>query len=123
MKNTRERGTTWEAAAESWLCERGLKTVERNFNCRVGEIDLIMEDRGTLVFAEIRYRKNVRFGSGAETVTYSKQQRIVRAAQRYLQFHPHRARQPCRFDVLSLDHATGTLRVDWIRGAFGTNQS
>ena len=118
MRNARQRGTSWETAAECWLCDRGLRTVERNFLCRVGEIDLIMEDRETLVFAEIRYRRNSRFGSGAETVTLAKQQRIVRAAQRYLQFHPHRANQPCRFDVLSLDHASGIVRVDWIRGAF-----
>lgn len=100
------------------MTARGLKTVERNFNCRVGEIDLIMEDGETLVFAEIRYRSNPGFGSGAETVTWQKQQRIIRAAQRYLQFHAYRASRPCRFDVVSLDHAAGELRVDWIRGAF-----
>ena len=118
MNRARQQGADWEAAAERWLHARGLRTVERNFTCRVGEIDLVMEDGETLVFAEIRFRKNARFGSGAESVTWVKRQRIIRAAQRYLQFHPHRAVQPCRFDVLSLDRGAEELRVDWIRDAF-----
>ena len=121
MSNTRVQGSRWEDEAETWLTARGLKPVERNFNCRVGEVDLIMEDGQILVFAEVRYRRKSGFGSGAETVTRLKQQRIMRAAQRYLQFHPFRASQPCRFDVLSLGHTAGGLQVDWIRDAFSAD--
>jgi putative endonuclease len=111
-------GSEWENAAENYLHKQGLRTLERNFNCRLGEIDLVMEDGECLVFAEIRYRKNSRFGSGAETVTRAKQGRIIRAAQKYLQLHRNRAAQPCRFDVVSLGIEHGELVLEWIRSAF-----
>lgn len=104
--------------AESFLHQKGLRTLSRNFNCRLGEVDLIMEDGQYLVFTEIRYRQNPGFGSGAESVGKTKQGRIIRAAQRFLQLHQHRAQQPCRFDVLSLGQEQGELRVNWIRNAF-----
>ncbi len=111
-------GAQWEKRAESFLRDHGLKTLQRNFHCRLGEIDLIMEHEGCLVFAEVRYRSHALYGSGAESVTRSKQQRIIRTAQYYLQRHPHRARQACRFDVISMNHQQGTLDLDWIRDAF-----
>jgi Holliday junction resolvase-like predicted endonuclease len=77
VTDTRAAGGRWEREAEVYLHCQGLKTLARNFNCRVGEIDLVMEDGECLVFAEIRYRKNNRFGSGAETVTRSKQGRLA----------------------------------------------
>jgi putative endonuclease len=104
--------------AESFLHRNGLRTVTRNFNCRLGEVDLIMEEGEYLVFAEVRYRQNTGFGSGAESVGQAKQSRIIRAAQQYLQLHPHRAQQACRFDVLSLGQEQGQLSVNWIRDAF-----
>ncbi len=115
---TREAGARWERHAESFLQARGLSTVTRNFGCRVGEIDLVLLDGGCLVFAEVRYRRCRGHGSGAETVTAAKQQRLIRAAQVYLQRNPRRARLPCRFDVLSMHHAGGELEVEWIRNAF-----
>lgn len=114
-------GNQWERIAEAYLQRQGLKTLERNFNCRVGEIDLVMEHGECLVFAEIRFRENSRFGSGAETVTRAKQARIIRAAQKYLQFHRNRAQQPCRFDVISLGNAQGKLALEWIQNAFSSD--
>ena len=121
VTNTRAVGGQWERHAEAYLHRRGLKTVARNFNCRVGEIDLVMEDGECLVFMEIRYRENSRFGSGAETVTRAKQRRIICAAQKYLQLHRNRATQPCRFDVISLGNEQGKLTAEWIRNAFTTD--
>ncbi len=118
MTNARAVGGQWERHAEAYLQRCGLKSVARNFNCRVGEIDLVMEDGECLVFMEIRYRESSRFGSGAETVTRAKQRRIIRAAQKYLQLHRNRATQPCRFDVISLGNEQGKLTVEWIRNAF-----
>jgi putative endonuclease len=118
LSGTRAAGERWERYAESFLRARGLKTVARNFHCRLGEIDLIMQDRDCLVFAEIRYRANDRFGSGADSVTRSKQDRIIRAARLYLQRHGARTTQPCRFDVLSLGQKAGELTVEWIQDAF-----
>jgi putative endonuclease len=113
-------GTQYERKAESFLNKKGLKTIARNFRCRLGEIDLIMQDKDCLVFAEIRYRQNTGFGGGAASVTRTKQQRIICTAQRYLQQNAHRAMNPCRFDVISMSHSHGRLTLDWIRNAFSS---
>lgn len=106
------------SAAEDWALDflrgRGLALVGRNFRCRVGEIDLIMRDGPATVFVEVRYRRDPRHGSAAETVSAHKQRRFTAAARRYLQQHPAAARAPCRFDVVAI---TGE-QVEWLRGAF-----
>lgn len=118
MSSTRERGRHWERVAESFLRKKGLRTRERNYQVRFGEIDLVMLDRGTLVFAEVRYRADSRLGSGADTVTPAKQRRIVSAARMYLRNHPLDGDRPCRFDVVSIGRQDGRVVLDWIRGAF-----
>ena len=118
MATTRQRGSHWEQVAESFLNKRGLKTLERNYQARCGEIDLIMRDGNTLVFTEVRYRKYDRHGSGADSVTRTKQQRIIRAAQRFLQYHPNDSYRPCRFDVISIGTENGRTLLNWIRNAF-----
>lgn len=118
MATTRERGSHWELAAESFLQKRGLRTIERNYLARVGEIDLIMMDGETLVFAEVRYRENETHGSGADSVTWFKQQRIIRAARSFLCRHPAKSHLPCRFDVISIGSRDGRTLFDWIQNAF-----
>ncbi len=118
MTSAKDVGNQCERMAEAYLQRHGLRTITRNFNCRVGEIDLVLEDGECLVFAEIRFRENCRYGSGAETVSRTKQGRIIRAAQKYLQSHRNRATQPCRFDVISLGKERGEMTVEWIRNAF-----
>ncbi len=118
MNNRRLQGGRWEKLAESFLHKRGLKTLERNYHSRFGEIDLIMMDRQTLVFTEVRYRRDNAHGSGAESVTFTKQKRITRAAQRFLQQHQHHASLGCRFDVVSIGNEEGRVLLNWIRNAF-----
>src|ERR1043165_8452982 len=92
----------------------GLKLVERNWRCRLGEIDLIAEEDGTLVFAEVRMRSPGNFGGAAESVTAAKRARLIAAARLYLMRHPQAT---CRFDVFLVD---GPPRhVQWIKNAFG----
>ena len=112
------RGAEAERWALLWLRRRGLHPLATNYRCRGGEIDLVMRDRETLVFVEVRFRSSDAFGSGAETVGRTKQQRIVRAASRYLQRHPRWADRLCRFDVISMSGDTGHPQVEWIRDAF-----
>lgn len=109
-----EAGRDAEDRACALLRGQGLKLLERNFRCRSGEIDLIMRDGESLVFVEVRYRRNARFGAGAETVDRRKQARLVAAAQTYL--HRNGSSVPCRFDVVSV---TGP-RLEWIPDAFRT---
>jgi putative endonuclease len=92
----------------------GLVLVERNWRCRLGEIDLIAEDHGVLVFAEVRMRRAFGFGGAGESVTAAKRARLIAAARLYL------SRQPqiqCRFDVFLIDGPAGDIK--WIRDAFG----
>jgi len=118
MTTTRQRGSNWEQVAESFLNTRGLETLERNYHSRFGEIDLIMLDGNELVFTEVRYRANARHGSGADSVTRTKQRRIISAARRFLQYHPAASTRPCRFDVVSIGSEEGRTLLNWIRSAF-----
>lgn len=104
-------GQAGEDRALDYLAAQGLTLVERNFRCKVGEIDLVMNDRGSLVFVEVRRRDGRDFGGAIASVTPAKQRRMVRAAQFYLL----RFRQlpPCRFDVVAID-GTG---LQWLRNA------
>ncbi len=114
-----EAGRRAERDACKYLERRGLTLVERNYACACGEIDLIMRDRSTVVFVEVRYRRSRRYGSAAESVDWRKQGKLSATAARYLQEHPKAARQPCRFDVIALTgQGDETAHIDWIADAF-----
>jgi putative endonuclease len=108
-------GKLAEALAADYLQIRGLRLLERNYNCRLGEIDLILADGPVLVFVEVRLRRNPGFGGAAASITAAKRQRILRAARHYLSGKPE---SDCRFDVVLLD-ALDADRIEWIKGAFG----
>ena len=108
-------GPAAEARACRHLEARGLRLVTRNFRCRRGEIDLVMEEGETLVFVEVRYRHDTRFGRAEETVGRAKQARLLAAAALYLQREPTRV---ARFDVVAIHPGGGGFRVEWIRDAF-----
>ena len=107
-------GARAEELCAELLRSAGLRVLARNWRCRLGEIDLVAEERGTLVFAEVRFRRDVRFGGAAESVTAAKRARLVAAARLYLSRRPD---ADCRFDVLLLD-ALEASRIQWIRNAF-----
>jgi len=109
-------GEDAEQMAAVFLQKQGLKLLERNYRCRFGEIDLILRDKQTLVFAEVRLRKNRNFGGAAASITPQKQTRLIHTAQHYLsrQHNP----PPCRFDVILLD-ALADNHIEWIPNAFG----
>lgn len=95
------KGVQGEARAELFLREKGYLILERNFRCRFGEIDLIAEDRETLVFIEVKYRRNGMMGLPEEAVTLHKQQKICQCALFYLASHPSSGRS-IRFDVIAI---------------------
>jgi putative endonuclease len=116
---TKSVGDEGEARARRWLESRGLVIVAENYrvargpNARGGEIDLIAREAdGTLVFVEVRWRKDAAHGGAAATVSPTKQRRIIHAAQHYLL--GWRSLPPCRFDVVAIDGD----EVEWLRGAF-----
>jgi len=107
------RGETAEQQAYNFLIKQGLKPLRRNFRCKYGELDLIMTDQKSLVIVEVRFRKNDRYGSAAESVTAAKQSRIIATAQVYLS--QHKTDGPIRFDVVAL---SGDGALNWIKNAF-----
>jgi putative endonuclease len=107
-------GARAEDLCANLLRAAGLVLIERNWRCRHGEIDLIAEERGMLVFAEVRMRSGPGFGGAGESVTAAKRQRLLAAARLYLARRPE---APCRFDVFLVDGAAAN--VQWIRDAFG----
>lgn len=115
---TNKRGQWAEEHAESYLLQRGLNLVARNYSCQWGEIDLIMLDRNTLSFVEVKYRKDGRYGGGLESIDYHKQRKLQSTAMYYLQTHDKLAHYPCRFDALLINGQTSEPTVNWIKNAF-----
>lgn len=107
-------GASAEALACQYLQQQGLKLIAKNFRCKSGEIDLIMQEGQTLVFVEVRLRSNRRFGDAGSSIDTNKQRKLIRAAEHYLQLHGNHA---CRFDALLLDKLDSS-RVEWIQNAF-----
>ena len=123
MVTTREQGQYTESLACQYLEDKGYKLIERNFHCRFGEIDLIMQKNDSLVFVEVRYRRSNNFGSGAESVTASKQSKLIKTASAYLQQHAKLNKYSARFDVISIAGPIETNNIkdidfNWIENAF-----
>jgi putative endonuclease len=104
-------GDAAEDRALHYLQQRGLTLMQRNFRCKGGEIDLIMQESAALVFVEVRKRADTRHGGAAASVTARKQARLIIAAQIFLQ----RYRMPpaCRFDVIAIDGSA----IEWLKNA------
>src|SRR5512133_1532119 len=103
LLNDRARLGRWgERRCERYLRNKGLRTLTRNYSCKVGELDLVMVDTdGTLVFVEVRSRADERFGPAEATVTPAKRARLAKAARYFLAIHKIDDR-PLRFDVVTL---------------------
>jgi len=112
----RVTGDSAERIAETYLNRHGLTTLVRNYQCRYGEIDLIMQAGEVLVFTEVRYRASKDFGGAAASINVAKQRRIIAAAQHYLGQIGHPP--PCRFDAVLLNKLT-INNVEWLQDAFG----
>ena len=108
-----QKGQHYEDLALSYLIDQGLELVARNYRCKWGELDLLMQERGALIVIEVRYRKNSYYGSALESVTTNKQGRIVAATKHYIM--TYKINQPIRFDVLAI---SGDIKIDWIKNAF-----
>ena len=107
-------GMQAEDLALAFLLQQGLRLRTRNYTCRLGEIDLVLEEGNTVVFVEVRQRRSQNFGGAAESITVRKRAKLLATARHFL------ARQhtlpACRFDAVLVD---GEGKVQWIRDAFG----
>ncbi|GAA0714163.1 YraN family protein [Dokdonella soli] len=122
--NARAAGARYEDIALAHLERCGLALITRNFSCRHGELDLVMRDRDTIVFVEVRYRRGGRraaaFGDGVDSISAAKRMKLVRAAEVFLSAHPRLAHHACRFDVLAIAGDAAVPSLDWRQNAFET---
>lgn len=108
-------GSYYEKIAVQYLEKHGYKVIEKNYRCRLGEIDLIAWNKEYLVFVEVKYRSNTNKGYPEEAVNRAKQKKIYQVASQYLVYHKFSSNIPCRFDVVSILGTDITL----IQNAFG----
>lgn len=109
----RAYGAFGEELAARWYVAHGYAVLARNWRCAEGELDLVLERGGTVVFCEVKARSTAAFGTGFEAVTAAKQARIRRLALRYLA-EAKLGRRPLRFDVAAVTGA----RVEVLEAAF-----
>jgi len=110
-------GKEGERLAEQYLKKKGYKIVERNYRCRGAELDLIVLDRRVIVFVEVKTRTGHGFGSPFEAVEFRKQQKMIQAAQYFLNERKLHQRD-ARFDVVGISWPGDEPLVEHIENAF-----
>ncbi len=115
----RGTGQSGEDAAVAYLEKRGFLIVERNWRCKAGEVDVVARDGETVVFVEVRTKSGGDYGSGIESVTPRKLQRVSRLGEYYLEIH-NLKNVPARVDVIGIEPLPdGTFRIEHVRNATG----
>lgn len=130
------KGKNAESAAAAFLKKQGLKIIAKNKVYKSGEIDIIAEDKQSLVFVEVKYRSNSAYGTAAEMVNPKKQLKLQKAALAWMQENDPGMQKPCRFDVIAIsgnNHSDKTVsaatapdenpdhpyhNMEWIKNAF-----
>lgn len=117
----RKQGAIFEQKARLFLERNGLTFVSANETFKCGELDLVMKQGSTYVFVEVRQRKNRRFGSAVESVTYSKQQKWIKAANLWLmRKNMSLDTADCRFDLIAFEGVDENIEPVWIQNFFGS---
>lgn len=101
--NKRQLGQENEYLALKYLTNKGYKIIKRNYRCKLGEIDLIAKKDDRIIFIEVKYRSNNRYGNSIEAVNKRKQQVIRNVARYYLLTNYHSLEIPISFDVIGID--------------------
>jgi putative endonuclease len=111
-------GNTGEDLACRELERRGYAILARRYRTRFGEIDIVSDDHGVVVFVEVKARRSKRYGSAAEAIPFWKRRRIGAMALDYLAW-TNGLERPCRFDVVAIDGiGTRGMTIDVIQDAF-----
>lgn len=110
-------GLKGEQIAKRYLKRKGFRVLECNFQCRFGEIDLVARDKDCLVFCEVRTRSAGALVSPTESITFAKQQKLMKTARFYLQLH--QLDTAARFDVIAVTRQdNGRFTVEHLENAF-----
>lgn len=117
---SRSLGLVYENIACEYLKKNNLILLEKNFQTKAGEIDLIMQDSKSLVFVEVKYRHLKYFGSSEDAVNLAKQKKLITTAKLYLQKKNLFDKIPCRFDVVAIsgEKDPDNPEIQWIQDAF-----
>ena len=119
MRDRVRKGLRYEERARAYLQARGLRPLDHNFRSRFGEIDLVMLDRDTICFIEVKYRDSFSRGGAAYSIPPWKQRKLVKTALFYIARHRQYADRAIRFDAFLVQRqADGSDQIDWIRNAF-----
>jgi putative endonuclease len=97
----KEVGNKGEKLAAKFLKRKGYRIIQRNYKCKLGEIDIVAGDGGTLVFVEVKTRRTQEFGPPEYAITAAKKKQMSKAALFYIK-EKRLARQSCRFDVIGI---------------------
>jgi putative endonuclease len=116
----RNKGQFYEQQAEEYLQQQGLQALQKNYHCRMGEIDLIMLDQDCLCFIEVKFRKNDAFGGAAYSIPPSKQRKIIQTALHFISRKPLYQQSPYRFDAVFIQQHKmfKNAQIEWIKSAF-----
>lgn len=110
-------GRYGEAVAERYLIGQGMVTLDRNWRCDEGEIDLVLRDGDVLVVCEVKTRSDIDHGSPHEAVDDAKLDRLRRLAQRWAADHDLERAPDLRIDLVAIIHPPrGAARIDHVRG-------
>ena len=110
-------GKAGEKTVVRYLKKKGFKILEQNFTCPVGEIDIIVKDKTTIVFVEVKTRRSLSYGSARMAITPQKQRKISMAALYYLKTN-QKMDQRARFDVVTVFSTGEEKAIDHIQNAF-----
>ena len=110
-------GKKGEETAVGLLKNNGYKILLKNYKTKLGEIDIIASDKGTICFIEVKTRQSDRFGSPVEAISASKQRQISKAALVFLK-EKNLLDKKARFDVVSILYSQDTPRLGLIKNAF-----
>ena len=114
-----QSGKDAELQALSYLQTQGLRLLAQNWLCKRGELDLVMLDGDTVVFVEVRYRKHAQWGGALASIDGRKRQKLILAAQFFLQKEHRWADSPCRFGVVAIESTpSGQADLSWLQDAF-----
>lgn len=115
---TQRRGQHVESLVLTHLLASGHVLLQRNYHCRLGEIDLITTCGDVLVFTEVRWRRHGAYGGASASVTVAKQRRLMLAARHFLMHHPAWQEAVMRFDVMACHGQPDAPEMHWLQNAF-----
>lgn len=114
LQSKKQIGDTFEQLASDFLTANGLSLITKNYICKAGEIDLIMQDQDEIVFVEVRRRAQTTYGNAVESIHPHKQKKLLKSALYFLQQKNWLDKVNGRFDIIGFSNN----RIEWIKDAF-----